>query len=145
METSITITKDAYKELIAICHRLLPNEACGILISEPDAPESSEMLVSSVRSIHNNHADPKHAYSFDPMEWIDAYFTAQKNRQSIIGFFHSHPSTPPIPSEYDVSGFWSGDSSFTYWIISLSSPDHPVIQPYCQISSVFHPLTLIIA
>lgn len=84
-----------------------PKEACGIITT------SFEYL-----PVKNISPNPKKSFIVDPISIL-------QNRDSIYGFFHSHPgSQDPIPSSQDLSstafdeylfvvGF--GDKFYRYW------------------------------
>lgn len=140
----IMITSEAYEQLLSLCRYAMPNEACGILIAEVDHDEVACTVTAAV-AITNRHPHPQYAFSFDPVEWTAAYFDMQKNRQKIVGFFHSHPSTEAIPSTHDDNGFWSADGEVSYWIISMMNRAHPVVQPYKRTGRTFTPISLVLA
>ncbi|WP_165822387.1 Mov34/MPN/PAD-1 family protein [Paenibacillus montanisoli] len=142
-----TITADAYQRMIDSCVRALPNEACGILASDAilpigDSEQSASpiLTVTSVYPIPNRSRQPRSRFDFDPAAWIQTCYRMQKNRQSLVGYFHSHPSSLPLPSPSDLNGLHA--SSTTYWIISLLDPDMPRIQPYRVDGGTFIPLML---
>ncbi|MFX3633787.1 MAG: M67 family metallopeptidase [Candidatus Pristimantibacillus sp.] len=141
---SIAITSAAYEQLISLCRNAMPNEACGILIAELDHDDVL-CTVTDVKAITNRHPHPQHSFSFDPVEWTTAYFDMQKNRQKIVGFFHSHPSSEAIPSLDDENGFWSADGEVSYWIISMLNQSHPVVQPFKRTKGTFTPISLVLA
>ncbi|WP_168119349.1 M67 family metallopeptidase [Paenibacillus sp. HB172176] len=133
------IRRSVYEELIAICTAGLPSEVCGILIRNRD----SEMI-DEVLPIQNVHHTPLDSFAFDPVEWTQAYFNMQKNRQSLVGFFHSHPRSEAVPSMRDGAGFLPL-STLSYWIISLQDRKHPVAQPYRYANDTFQPTSLVLA
>lgn len=140
MNSSIHMTQQAYNELLSLCQEALPNEACGILTAQDD-----ESVVIAAKSITNVHPTPQRAFSFDPVEWTAAFYDMQKNRQKIVGFFHSHPASEAVPSIYDETGFWPADHSVSYWIVSMLNRDKPFVQPYRRDKLLFQPLTLVLA
>ena len=79
------------------------------------------------------------AFIFDPREWVQSLLTIQKNRQSLVGFYHSHPTTAPEPSHADREGMKYAPAA-SYWIVSLADTEHPVVQPYWFNGNAFIPL-----
>ncbi|WP_051250755.1 M67 family metallopeptidase [Paenibacillus harenae] len=146
-ETNGMITKEAYELLIRICSEANPQEACGILAS-CQTPDSSDavhpLVIDTVIPIRNAHTSPGNAFSFDPAEWTRAYYDMQKNRQSLVGLFHSHPRTKALPSTSDADGFMPA-SSLSYWIVSLQDEENPQVQPYVREHGAFIPLVLVLA
>ncbi|WP_337101529.1 M67 family metallopeptidase [Paenibacillus sp. YIM B09110] len=138
------ITKQAYDQLLSICISRLPEEACGIVASRIAVHDGEQALIDTVIPIRNIHNTPHKAFTFDPAEWTAAYYNMQTNRQSLVGLFHSHPSTEAIPSSLDQAGFWPA-SSVSYWIISLADRSAPHIQPYRRTNAGFEPIELVFA
>lgn len=145
------ITKSAYEKLIQICAKAKPREACGIVASSHTALAPTAQLsgatdyhvIDTVIPITNTHIDPTHSFSFDPAEWTTAYYEMQKNRQTLVGLFHSHPRTEAVPSSSDSEGFLPA-SELTYWIISLQNSEAPHVQPYRRSQGTFVPLQLVL-
>ncbi|WP_138753287.1 M67 family metallopeptidase [Paenibacillus sinopodophylli] len=138
------ITHFAYKKLISICMEAKPIEACGILASSfTEDSTGDQRLIDTIIPITNTHIDPTHAFSFDPSEWAAAYYTMQKNRQSLVGLFHSHPRTEAIPSSSDSEGFLPA-SELSYWIVSLRNITEPEVRPYYRTAGHFVPLELVL-
>lgn len=143
------ITKEAYERLVKLCLDAKPIEACGILAgpavdSGDTAGHAPAAVIDTVIPITNTHINPTYAFSFDPSEWTAAFYDMQKNRQSLVGLFHSHPKTEAIPSSSDTEGFLPA-SELTYWIISLKDSQNPAVQPYRRERSSFVPLQLMFA
>nr|WP_281378707.1 M67 family metallopeptidase [Paenibacillus phyllosphaerae] len=121
-DSTILIHSQALLRMISLSGSALPNEACGILGGQFIDTESTRLSIETVYPIANRATSRSFTFSFAPEEWVSAYYAMQKNRQSLVGFFHSHPTTPPIPSQADLAGMqWS--SIPTYWIISLADRD----------------------
>ncbi|SDW53675.1 Mov34/MPN/PAD-1 family protein [Paenibacillus sp. CF384] len=140
----VTITSHAYQSLIEICLRALPEEACGILTGTGTIRRAQppNVTVTGIQAIRNRSQQPHNRFAFDPKEWIQAYYSMQKNRQSLVGYFHSHPSTMPIPSTADWNGLHAAAHGINYWIVSLQQADKPLIQPYWAENGRFTPLML---
>lgn len=72
-----------------------PREACGVVFGSNDR-------ASQVIPLTNIAADPNHNYRIDDQALAEAFFRAQREGQSIVAFYHSHPVGDPIPSPVDV-------------------------------------------
>lgn len=125
------ITSGAYERLIHYCRITLPQEACGVL-----AASAQGRRIDTVIPITNGHPEAATSFSFSPGEWIRACYSMQKNRQKLVGFFHSHPLTPPFPSTRDLNGITGAPGSalqgdgLSYWIVSLQNPTDPKLGVY---------------
>ena len=134
-----TISQTAYKQLLDYCTGILPYEACGLL-----ARTENCNYIDTVIPIANAHPSPANSFSFDPGDWTDAYYSMQKSRQQLVGFFHSHPHSGSIPSTRDSQGF-PLQSGFQYWIVSFPEPSEPLVKPYYHDGELFMPISLMFA
>ncbi len=73
----------------------LPMEACGVVLGEAAA---GGIRISRFQPIRNVAPDPLHHFLLDDAEWIRCVF----NEPQLIGLFHSHPRTAPVPSTEDL-------------------------------------------
>ncbi|MBH5318194.1 M67 family metallopeptidase [Paenibacillus sp. GSMTC-2017] len=137
-ETSGKITKSAYEELILICSKALPMEACGVLARSEN--EDAATIIFPIKNVHNS---PSNSFSFDPKEWTTAFFEMQKKGQTLVGIYHSHPHSAPFPSLRDYSGFLPS-SELTYWIVSLENSLAPNVQPYTKSNGYFKAVSLVL-
>jgi len=78
-----------------------PNECCGILTGEVDG--SGVKTVKYTEVIRNAREDGEqyHRFLITPEDMMQAEKNARKRKQDVIGFYHSHPDHPAIPSDYD--------------------------------------------
>ncbi len=93
-----------------------PNEACGVLIGTGDA---AERTVAEVRRARN--LEPRRStdfYVLDPEAFLAADREAREDGLDIVGFWHSHPDSPAVPSETDRARAWPG---YVYVIVSVRS------------------------
>jgi len=72
-----------------------PNECCGVIIGEG-------MSAEQVVAIQNIADDPKHHYHMDDKALVEVIFQVQRQNLEVIGVYHSHPRTEPIPSQEDI-------------------------------------------
>ena len=100
----VTISRSLVDDLIAYGRERLPFEACGLLLG---CREGGFIAVSGLAPVRNVHPRPERAFRFAPDDWIRAAYAAQRNRQQLVGFFHSHPGGGIAPSRSDEEG-WTG-------------------------------------
>jgi len=82
-----------------------PNEACGALIGRVDGADHE---VSEFRGMRNTISDrPWDRYALDPLEQLRVQKDAESKGLEIIGFAHSHPDHPAVPSRFDTDHAWS--------------------------------------
>lgn len=84
-----------------------PEECCGILLGTPGAGGGGATLKLAVRA--ENTADVAtraKRYLIDPRAILDADKIARAVNLEIVGFYHSHPDHPAVPSYTDLSLAW---------------------------------------
>jgi proteasome lid subunit RPN8/RPN11 len=107
--TPLRLREDVRAEMIAHARQEAPNECCGLLIGRASS------IDECVRA-RNLHASPTR-YLLDPADHIAAMRRIRGSDRSIVGAYHSHPRTPPIPSETDRAEAFYPD--FVWVIVSL--------------------------
>ncbi len=133
------IAKETYDRLVQICKETLPFEACGLLVRK-----EASSIIDCVINIRNVHPSPRSSFDFHPEEWTSAFFDMQKNRQQLVGFFHSHPTSAALPSIKDKEG-WLPQSGLSYWIVSMTNKELPLVQPFIIEQDRFVPFPLVLA
>jgi proteasome lid subunit RPN8/RPN11 len=81
-----------------------PQEACGALIG---TAHKTVYRVTDFRPMRNTITDrPWDRYALDPLEQLQVQKDAEARGLEIIGFAHSHPDHPPVPSRFDADHAW---------------------------------------
>lgn len=84
-------------------------ECCGLLVGKGE---------SVARSVRARNLDTRATrYLIDPEDHFSAIRAARAEGLEVIGAYHSHPSSAPVPSPIDVAEAHSG-SDFIYVIVS---------------------------
>ena len=102
-------------EIIAHARDEAPRECCGLLVGRADAVERS------VR-VRNIAADPARRFLVDPADHFAAIRAARSESLEVIGAYHSHPASPPVPSPTDLAEAHNG-ADFLYLIVSLQKEE----------------------
>jgi len=78
-----------------------PNECCGILLGEinDDGKKIAKRTVDIINSSENN--ERYHRFLITPEDMFKAEKIAREAKLEIVGFYHSHPDHPSMPSGYD--------------------------------------------
>ncbi len=77
-----------------------PNEGGGFILgdAEPDTLTVRDIMqVENVFALEEQH----HRYAMRPQDWMRLEDQADERGLSLIGYYHSHPDSPAVPSEYD--------------------------------------------
>lgn len=88
-----------------------PEEGCGILVGSPD---SEPPLVTQLHDARNISERPRVHYVLDPAAHVRAAREARRDGLSILGFWHSHPHSPAVPSATDLADAFA---DFSYLIV----------------------------
>jgi proteasome lid subunit RPN8/RPN11 len=106
----ITLPAAVVADVVAHARDEAPRECCGLLIG------SGDTVVRSERAGNLDAAATR--YLIDPKDHFAAIRTARSDGHEVIGAYHSHPSSAPIPSRTDIAEANSGPR-FLYLIVSL--------------------------
>ncbi|MFM9976418.1 MAG: M67 family metallopeptidase [Sphingomonadaceae bacterium] len=82
-------------------------EVCGLVFGDAG-------IVEAVVPVANVAADPARHFEIDPAALFEAIRCERNGGPKLLGYFHSHPSGPPLPSATDIH-LASGDDKF--WLI----------------------------
>lgn len=97
-----------------------PREACGLIVGQG----SRAVRVIPVKNIA---LDPLHNYVMDTTELARILPAIHREGLELIGLYHSHPASDPIPSPTDIAqatyprtpyliiGLQSGEAKFAAW------------------------------
>ena len=77
-----------------------PNEGGGFLLGEN---KDDSVIVRDIIQVQNVFAveEQHHRYAMTPQDWMRLEDQADERGLSLIGYYHSHPDSPAVPSEYD--------------------------------------------
>lgn len=105
----ITIPDEEMLAMVNHARAWAPNEACGLIAGADD-------VVTQVYELANIDPGPDR-FTLDPEEHFAAWQDAAAHGWEIVGLFHSHPTTPPIPSITDLEG--GGDPAWVNLIVGV--------------------------
>jgi proteasome lid subunit RPN8/RPN11 len=111
---TIALTEILANEIRAHGAETYPHECCGALLGI-DTETSRE--VRALHKLVNRRDDsPRNRFSVTSDDVRDADRAAQKSGLEVIGWYHSHPDHPSLPSEYDREHAWPW---YSYIIVSV--------------------------
>jgi proteasome lid subunit RPN8/RPN11 len=96
----LTLTRDAYDEIVYQGYGGGSEEICGVLAGEY-GDETSH--VADVYPVENAAETPQIRYAMDPEEQLAVTDEIEDAGLEIVGFYHSHPAGPTHPSETDAA------------------------------------------
>jgi len=103
------VARDAIEKVIAHAHAATPAECCGLLIGK-------DCLIVDAAPAHNVAASPTR-YLIDPVDHIEGRREARRRGLDVVGFYHSHPRSPALPSDRDRNE--AGYPDYLYLIVGL--------------------------
>lgn len=116
-----------------------PAEACGLLVGKMAKGVTRIVHVAQARNLRGE--DSNHRYAIDPIDYLKTERAARKDGFEVVGFWHSHPDHPPVPSSTDLEAAWPGVS---YLIVETTATGGGEARSWLFIDGSFRqqPLTL---
>ena len=104
----LSLSRTAYDEVLTHAESGGDEEVCGVLAGEREGDDSR--VVAAHRA--SNAADcPRRRYRIDAEEQLAIIEAIEAAGREVVGFYHSHPDGPPVPSETDAErAAWPGYS-----------------------------------
>lgn len=127
---TLSLSEALRTEAIVYAREALPEEACGFLLGSEAAPDAFRVeAITAARNLHPNRED---RFLIDPLEYAKAERRCARHAGwRVLGFWHSHPASPPRPSPIDLEQAQGLHASFparyVYVIVSLEVPDAPAL------------------
>ncbi len=109
MGDPIRISRAAFDDIAAHARQAWPVECCGVLIGKASTIVETRPTA--------NLAESPNRFLVDPKGHIEARRDARTRGLDVVGFYHSHPRSEPVPSPTDLA--------------ELAYPDclHLIVQP----------------
>jgi proteasome lid subunit RPN8/RPN11 len=119
---SVDIASSVLDAMTAHARAELPNECCGLLVGSIGRVDESVPT-------RNLAASPTR-FEINPREHFELIrrLRAAGDTQQIVGAYHSHPSTPAVPSPTDLAEAYYPE--FVYVIVSLIDPARADVRAY---------------
>jgi proteasome lid subunit RPN8/RPN11 len=93
---TISIARDALAAIHAHAHRDAPRECCGLLLGR-------ENWIQESWPAANIAGSPTVRYEIEPRDHFAAFRRARQAHFHILGAYHSHPRSLPMPSPTDLA------------------------------------------
>jgi proteasome lid subunit RPN8/RPN11 len=120
-----SISAALLQEVIEAARAGVPNEACGLLVSDRYlAAGGAPARYLSLR----NAAESPYRYMIDPQEQLQAWMALEDADEVVWAIVHSHVATAAVPSATDVGLAFYPDS--LYVICSLAEPERPEVRAW---------------
>ncbi|VEI02076.1 Mov34/MPN/PAD-1 family [Acidipropionibacterium jensenii] len=98
----ITITDDLLARIHDQCRSAYPEEGCGALLGSFPQGDGARTVVDIVEIVNSREAEEQyHRFRIDPLDYQRTDEDAARRGLDVVGFYHSHPDHPAVPSDYD--------------------------------------------
>lgn len=95
-----------------------PYECCGLMIGTFN--EDGRKSVLEIYAISNSREEEtkRNRFLIAPGELMRGERYARSKKLDVIGFYHSHPDSPAVASQYDLEHAWP---TYSYIIVSVTN------------------------
>jgi len=114
------IERKHLSEIISHAREEAPREACGILAGR-------DGRVLRLYRARNADLSPT-SYRLDPEQQYRILKDTEDRGLEVVAIYHSHPSSPPTPSEKDIKQAY--DTEVSYLVISLTDSVEPQVRAF---------------
>ena len=96
----INISRELQQQVFDQMEATYPNEGGGFLLGDA---ESDAVTVRDIIQVQNVFAveEQHHRYAMTPQDWMRLEDQADERGLGLVGYYHSHPDSPAVPSDYD--------------------------------------------
>lgn len=114
----LQLTTDQRAEIAAHGERDYPYECCGLLLGRFE--KEGKRVCAELFPISNarEEAAKRNRFLIRPEELLRGERYAAAKGLEIVGFYHSHPDHPAVPSEYDLEHAWP---VYSYIVVAIKS------------------------
>ena len=111
----ITLLKTHFNQLKQEAEAAYPHECCGGILGLKD---NKNHIVKKLIPIENTSTENKtRRFAVSDINYLKLESCADKEGLSLLGFYHSHPDHPAVPSQTDLNFAWP---EFSYIIIRVN-------------------------
>ena len=107
---SIALTAAVDAAIRAHGRETFPHECCGAMLGKDG------VVAEAFKLPNTTEEGPRRRFLVRPDDYRIAEKRARERGCDLIGFYHSHPDHPAVPSQYDLDHAWP---SFSYVIVSV--------------------------
>jgi proteasome lid subunit RPN8/RPN11 len=111
----IQLTENHLEEIAAHGERDYPHECCGLLLGSFNTGLKTIAEVYPISNAREEEAK-RNRFLIRPEELMRGERYAQQQGLEVVGFYHSHPDHPAVPSAYDLDHAWP---VFSYIVVSI--------------------------
>ena len=121
----VYLKKQHLTEMVTHAQEDAPLEACGVVAGK----EGRALKLYRARNADHSPV----SYRLEPEEQYRIFRDIEENGWDILGIYHSHPDSPPVPSAVDLGQAYYPDA--VYFVVSLEDPSDPQVRAFRIIES----------
>ncbi len=97
---NVSLRRNLQREIFDQMEASYPNEGGGFLLGRA---RDGAITIQEILQVENSFAaaEQYHRYAMKPQDWMRLEDEAEARGLSLVGYYHSHPDSPAVPSEYD--------------------------------------------
>jgi proteasome lid subunit RPN8/RPN11 len=93
-----------------------PYECCGLLIGRFSDDGRKTVVETYAISNAREEEAKRNRFLIRPEELMRGEKHARERKLDVVGFYHSHPDEPAVPSKYDLEHAWP---TYSYIVMSI--------------------------
>jgi proteasome lid subunit RPN8/RPN11 len=94
-----------------------PEECCGVLVGHTDRERGRTVVARALPADNVREDAARHnRFLIEPRRILQIQKEARSDELEIVGYYHSHPDHPAVPSDFDREHAWPDQS---YVIVSV--------------------------
>jgi proteasome lid subunit RPN8/RPN11 len=128
----VTILAAVEAAIISHARATAPAECCGLLLGDGDT-------ITDARPARNVADDTFRQYLIAPADHLAAIRDARGRSIEVVGAYHSHPRSAPVPSPTDAAAAFG---EFVFLIVGFEG-DRPEIRAWIWAEGNFVPVPLV--
>jgi len=97
---AVKISSNLQQQIFEQMEATFPNEGGGFLLGLLDGDDTVIQDVIHVENVFETE-EQYHRYAMTPQNWANMEDEADERGLQLVGYYHSHPNHPAIPSEFD--------------------------------------------
>jgi proteasome lid subunit RPN8/RPN11 len=114
----ICLEENLLTEIAAHGERDYPYECCGLLLGSFAAGGVKTVRETYPISNAREESAKRNRFLIRPEELLRGERYAEQQALDVLGFYHSHPDHPAVPSQYDLEHAWP---VYSYIVISVAA------------------------
>jgi len=96
----IYLSRVLQKRIFEQMESTYPNEGGGFLLGKSTGEAATIADITQVENVFETE-EQYHRYAMTPQDWMRLEDEAEARGYDLVGYYHSHPDSSAIPSEYD--------------------------------------------